>query len=60
MAQAKVRLPLDLPVEKAQAIENAAKAWNKTKIGLVLEALEHYGVNFDQPNKQPKTPRAAK
>lgn len=60
MAQPKVRLPLDLPLDKAQAIENAAKTWGKTKIGLILDALEVYGVNFKEPDNQPKAPIAAK
>ena len=59
MAQPKTRLPLDLPIDKAKAIENAAKQWHKSKIGLILEALEAYGVNFDNPDNQPQSPKAA-
>lgn len=57
MAKPKVRLPLDLPADKAKAIENAAHKWRKTKIGLILEALKAYGVNFDEPDNQPATPK---
>jgi len=60
MALPKIRLPLDLAPDKAKAIENAANVWHKTKIGLILEALEAYGVNFDNPDEQPQSPRAAK
>ena len=59
MAQPKIRLPLDLPPNKAKAIENAANQWGRTKIGLILEALEAYGVNFDNPEEQPQSPKAA-
>lgn len=57
MAQPKVRLPLDLKVTQAQAIENAAQAWGETKIGLILKSLQSYGVNFEEPDNQPARPK---